>query len=264
MNSAAVRGARPGALLRTLATGRVRPPAEQLQTPTEGTAAEQAQAPASGAEGPAEGTRAAFPAPADAAGGRDAAERCEVCGEPVAPEHRHLLDLRARVLRCACRACAVLFGHQAAGGATYRLVPDRRLLLTGFTLDDPTWASLRIPVQTAFVFRDSAAGRAALFYPSPAGAVESPLDEPLWAGLVRDNPALEGLADDVEALLVNRTGDEHEHWIVPVDDCYALVGLLRTHWKGFAGGPEVWAELSEYFAALRRRSTSVPAARRPS
>ncbi|MEU8246659.1 DUF5947 family protein [Nonomuraea sp. NPDC048916] len=186
-------------------------------------------------------------------------ERCELCAEPVPPAHRHLLDLAARELRCACRACVVLFDTPAAGGQSYRLVSERRWSVDGFELDEPTWAGLRIPVQMAFMLKDSAAHRVALFYPSPAGAVESPLDELTWQGLAEANPVLGRLLPDVEALLVNRTGGAREHWIVPVVDCYTLVGLLRTHWKGLAGGTEVWAEITNFFTELRRRSTTVAA-----
>ena len=43
-------------------------------------------------------------------------------------------------------------------------------------------------------------------------------------------------------------------WIVPIDVCYALVGLIRTHWRGFTGGAEVWRELDKFFDGLDRRS----------
>ena len=36
-------------------------------------------------------------------------------------------------------------------------------------------------------------------------------------------------------------------WIVPIDVCYALVGLIRTHWRGFTGGADVWRELDTFF-----------------
>jgi hypothetical protein len=188
-----------------------------------------------------------------------AGEECRLCAAPVPAEHRHVLDLEARTLCCACRACAVLFSDPAAGGRRYRLVPDRRWHLRGFDLDDETWASLGIPVETAFVFEDSAAERPLLCYPSPGGAVEAPLDPKTWQRLRVANPVLRGLAPDVEALLVNRIGAARDHWLVPVDDCYALVGLLRTHWKGLAGGPEVWAEIRDFFAGLQRRARVVTA-----
>ncbi|MFG3436863.1 DUF5947 family protein [Nonomuraea sp. NPDC047897] len=200
----------------------------------------------------------AGPGTADAAG-----EACELCGAPAGAAHRHLLDLADRELRCACRACALLFDHAAAGGGRHRLVPDDRWFLKDFVLDDATWADLHIPVRMAFALRDSAAGRTALFYPSPAGPVESPLAEETWRRLEQDNPVLRGLAPDVEALLVNRTGAAREHWIVPVDDCYTLVGLLRTRWKGLAGGPDVWNDITGFFTELRRRSTTATSADHP-
>jgi len=186
--------------------------------------------------------------------GDEVAERCEMCAAPVVAGHRHLLDVAGRELRCACRACAVLF--DGAEGR-YRLVPDRRWLLEGFVLDEATWVGLDVPVRMAFLVRDSAAGRVVLLYPSPAGVVESALEEVVWERLAGANPVLGRLAADVEALLVNRTGAEGRYWIVPVDDCYTLVGLLRTRWKGLAGGPEVWREITRFFADLSRRSTTV-------
>ncbi|GLW99230.1 DUF5947 family protein [Microtetraspora sp. NBRC 16547] len=196
--------------------------------------------------------------------GRDVPERsvsgrCDLCGVPVADDHRHLIDLSSREIRCACRPCATLFDRAERGGQRYRAVPDRRWYLRGFALDDAAWDGLHIPVQMAFFFHDSSARRAVLHYPSLGGPVESPLARPTWARLEAANPVLGGLAPDVEALLVNRTGDARDHWIVPIDDCYALVGLIRTRWKGLAGGPDVWREIGGFFTALRGRSRTVDA-----
>jgi hypothetical protein len=185
--------------------------------------------------------------------------RCELCGAPVPMTHRHLLDLSARELRCACRACAPLFDQAAAGGRHYRLVPDRRWHLEDFHLDDVAWENLRIPVQMAFFFHDSAAERVVVFYPSPGGAVESDLDQATWIRLEGANPVLGRMVHDVEALLVDRTGDAHDHWLVPIDDCYALVGLIRTRWKGLAGGPDVWHEITRFFTDLHRQARPVAA-----
>jgi ferritin-like metal-binding protein YciE len=41
--------------------------------------------------------------------GDQAPEHCDLCAEPIAPTHRHLLDLESRRLLCACRACTILF-----------------------------------------------------------------------------------------------------------------------------------------------------------
>jgi DNA repair exonuclease SbcCD ATPase subunit len=37
-----------------------------------------------------------------------AQERCELCSEPIPPEHRHLLEVSTREIMCACRACSIL------------------------------------------------------------------------------------------------------------------------------------------------------------
>jgi Family of unknown function (DUF5947) len=179
-------------------------------------------------------------------------ERCELCGEPIPAEHRHLVDLRRRTLLCACRACTILFDQPAAGGGHYRLVPDRRLALDDFRLDDPAWASLAIPVDMAFFFRSTAAHRVVAFYPSPMGVTESALALEAWADLEEANPVLAELEPDVEALLVNRAGEAREHFIVPVDDCYRLAGLIRTQWRGLAGGTEVWEAIGHFFDELRQ------------
>jgi hypothetical protein len=195
---------------------------------------------------------------------REVPARCELCAAPIALSgHRHLLDLTARELRCACPVCALLFQQAAAGDRHYRLVPDRRWYLPDFALDEATWAALRIPVDMAFFFHVSTAQQVAAFYPSPAGAVESMLDLAAWAQLREANPVLGQLAPDVEALLVNRARGAHDHWLVPVEDCYTLVALIRTGWRGLAGGAEVWNDVARFFADLGTRATSVDARQGP-
>jgi hypothetical protein len=197
-----------------------------------------------------------------AAAAREAEEQCELCSEAIAPLHRHLLDLHSRRLLCACRACSILFDSPAAGSGHYRLVPAECRYLEGFELDDALWQSLRIPVDMAFFFESSAADRVAAFYPSPVGATESLLELPAWEELASRNPILRELAPDVEALLVNRARGAREHWVVPVDRCYELVGLIRSGWKGFGGGHEVWEQIGEFFDRLRREAVTVTTERR--
>lgn len=189
----------------------------------------------------------------------EALERCELCGNPIAAEHRHLLDLAKRELMCSCQACSVLFASDAASAGHYRLVGDRRLAIPDLELSDVAWAELRLPVEMAFFFHSSAAGRVQAFYPSPMGPTESLLGLEAWAALEADNPVLRTLAPDVEALLVNRVRGARGYWVVPIDDCYALVGLIRTRWRGFTGGAEVWQEIGRFFEELDRRAK--PAAR---
>jgi hypothetical protein len=183
-------------------------------------------------------------------------ERCDLCGEPLPEEHRHMVDVERQRILCACRACTVLFDRRGAGGRHFRLLPERRRLVTGFRLEDERWAAFGIPVGLAFFFRSSAAGRVVCFYPSPAGATESLLDLSAWEALAADNPVLASLEADVEALLLDRRGDDPAAYLVPIDDCYALVGLIRSRWRGFGGG-EAWAGIGGFFDGLRARSESV-------
>ena len=78
------------------------------------------------------------------------------------------------------------------------------------------------------------------------------------------NPILNEMESDVEGLLVNRLGYSRgsspaEYYLLPIDECYKLVGLIRMHWKGLSGGTEVWRELAEFFASLKARSLEVKA-----
>jgi hypothetical protein len=180
-------------------------------------------------------------------------ERCDLCGEPTPPGHRHLVDVETRRLLCACRACAILFDRPQAGGGHLRLLPTRRRRLEGFRLDDAAWASLRIPVEMAFFFHSTPAGRVVALYPSPMGATESLLELDAWSELEAANPLLRELEPDVEALLVSRARGMREHWRVPIDDAYELVGLIRSSWKGFGGGEEVWQGIERFFEDLPNR-----------
>jgi Family of unknown function (DUF5947) len=186
---------------------------------------------------------------------REAAlEHCELCGEPIPSEHRHLLDLRDRELLCSCRACSLLFADPAAGAGRYKLVSDRRLRLDGFAMSDAAWEELRLPVDIAFLFHSTPEGRVVAFYPSPMGPTESQLRLAAWEQLEATNPVLATMAPDVEALLVNRARGARRAWLVGIDECYALVGLIRTRWRGLTGGKEVWQAITEFFEDLDRRS----------
>jgi hypothetical protein len=182
-------------------------------------------------------------------------EHCELCGALIPAEHRHVLDLETREVLCSCRPCSVLMHRPAAGGGHWRLIPERRLRLGDFRLEDLTWEQLQIPVDMAFFFHNSAAGRVMAFYPSPMGATESHLELTAWTELEAGNPVLGTLEADVEALLVNRARGARRQWLVPIDDCYRLVAVIRTRWRGFTGGKEVWQEIDRFFADLDRVAT---------
>ena len=85
--------------------------------------------------------------------------------------------------------------------------------------------------------------------PEPDGGDRVAARLEAWRGLEAANPVLATLEPDVEALLVNRARGARRHWIVPIDECYELVGLIRTRWRGLTGGREVWQEID---ALLRR------------
>ena len=184
-------------------------------------------------------------------------EVCELCGEVIPPEHRHLLNVSSREIMCSCRACSILFYEEAASEGRYRLIPDRHLFLEDFEMSDAQWESLRIPVDMAFFFYSAPAERVVAFYPSPMGPTESLLKLGAWEELEETNPVLKGMERDVEALLVNRARGAREHFLVPMDKCYSLVGLIRMHWRGFSGGQEVWEEIRRFFEELRERSKTV-------
>lgn len=184
-------------------------------------------------------------------------ERCELCGKPLAEEHEHLLELEKRRLVCACLACAFLFdGHI---GQRYKRVPSRIRLLPDFELSEAQWESLLIPINMAFFYRDGRSEKVIAMYPSPAGATESQLALETWSQLAAENPQLSGMQSDVEALLVNRLGERHgfsqnQYWLLPIDRCFKLVGLVRMRWRGFSGGAELWEQLAAFFDALAGRA----------
>ena len=195
-------------------------------------------------------------ASAERSGGPSVApdERCELCGLPLPEDHRHLINVESARLMCACQACSTLFDGAAAGGGHFKLIPDRRLRLADLDLPDPVWERLRIPVDMAYFVGSSRDERVKAFYPSPMGPTESLLGLDAWAELAERNPALRSLGDDVEALLVDRARGASRGWIVPIEDCFVLVAVIRTRWRGFTGGAEVWEAIERFFTELDSRA----------
>jgi hypothetical protein len=180
---------------------------------------------------------------------RAAMERCELCSTELCEVHPHLLEPAARKVLCVCDACALLFcGGQ--NGLRYKRIPHRIRALSHFTVSDEQWESLMIPIQLAFFFRDSTSGRVVAMYPSPAGATESLLTLDAWEDIAAQDPLLQTMDSDVEALLVNRVGNPSHYFLVPIDECFRLVGIIRMHWKGLSGGVEVWREIQGFFQSL--------------
>ena len=188
---------------------------------------------------------------------RTPVERCEMCSRELAPEHEHLVEPASRKLICACEACAILFDGQS--GTKYKRVPRRVRFLADFQLTDAQWDGLMVPIDMAFFFKSTPHGKVVALYPSPAGPTESLLSLETWVDIEQANPILKTMEPDVSALLVNRVGHNRgsvaaEYYVVPIDECYKLVGLIRTHWRGLSGGTEVWREIGAFFAALKKRA----------
>jgi hypothetical protein len=186
---------------------------------------------------------------------KEAEERCELCSVLLAAEHQHLLKPKTRQITCACDGCVILFCGQE--GAHYLRVPRDIRRLPAFLMTDMQWEALMIPINLAFFYRDTGANRMLAMYPSPAGATESLLSLESWQEIVAQNKALETMEVDVEGFLVNRIGTSAEYFIVPIDACYRLVGLIRIHWRGLSGGTEVWKAIHEFFEDLRARGHDV-------
>lgn len=188
------------------------------------------------------------------------AERCEMCSLELAASHQHLLEPSSRKLMCACEACAILFSNQ--GQTKYKRVPRRIRFLADFRMTDSQWDGLMMPINMAFFFKSTPLGRVAALYPSPAGATESLLSFDTWDEIAHENPVLESMEADVEALLVNRIGHARgfsnpEYYLAPIDECFKLVGLIRSRWQGLSGGTEVWREIGQFFMELKARSPQV-------
>jgi hypothetical protein len=187
-------------------------------------------------------------------------ETCEMCSRELAASHQHLLEPVSRKLICACDACAILFSNQ--GQTKYKRVPRRVRFLGDFRMTDGQWDGLMMPINMAFFFKSTPQGRVIALYPSPAGATESLLSFDTWDEIELENPALQEMEADVEALLVNRIGhsrgfSEPEYYLAPIDECFKLVGLIRSRWQGLSGGTEVWREIGQFFGDLKAKSPRV-------
>ena len=211
-----------------------------------------------GPEGPGASEQVAGPGAELWGGGAGASpkvvEKCEFCAVEIPAAHGHVADLDHSSLLCACRACYLLFTHSQAGRGRYRAVPDRYLVDPARPMTVPEWEDLEIPVGLAFFLRGSDTGAVTGFYPSPAGATECRLDLAAWDRLVAAHPLLGAMAPDVEAVLISRTDDGVEHFLVPIDACYELAGRMRLHWRGFDGGAEARQSIADFLGQVRSQA----------
>jgi hypothetical protein len=178
-------------------------------------------------------------------------ERCAFCGTALKEDHRHLVDRKAMKFMCTCEMCLITLSESTK----YTPIPQRILPLPDFIMTDLLWSDFLIPVNMAFfVIRPNHHGAVA-YYPAATGATESQLRMDAWDQLVLQNPILHDLVPDLEALLINRLGDEAQYFIVPIDQCYKLIGKIRTTWQGIFGGTDVNKVIDDFFLHLQKSSS---------
>lgn len=181
----------------------------------------------------------------------EAEEYCELCQTPLPAEHRHMLQLTERRILCACEVCIA----ERSADAEFRPSGQRIVWIDDLKMADELWARLGIPIGLAFFTINGDTAETVAFYPSPAGSTECELDLDAWSELCEANPELE-LEPDAEAFIVNRMSDPPTYVIVPIDECYAMIGAIRVAWEGISGGPGVEAAIERFFERMRARVRS--------
>lgn len=184
------------------------------------------------------------------AGGDPETEYCDLCNIEIPPKHEHLLHLGDRRILCACATCWA----QRSADPELRPTGNRTVFLDGFTLPDEVWARLQVPIGLAFFMDSTSVEAVVAMYPSPAGATESELDLRAWQDLKDLNPVLESLEPDAEALVVNRISEPPQYAIIPIDQCYGLVGAIKANWEGISGGAVIEKAVPRFFEELRAKS----------
>jgi hypothetical protein len=177
-----------------------------------------------------------------------ATEKCDFCFQAVAPHHRHVIDISTRQFLCACDNCAAAL----EGNGRFRGLSPKTERLTHFRISDYEWEAMQLPIDIVFFFLSGEDLRPTAIYPSPAGGLESALSKEAWSTLIAANPSLADIEPYVEALLVNRIKSARDYYRVSIDRCYALVGVIRTRWRGLSGGADVWDDVRDFFDALNQ------------
>lgn len=180
-------------------------------------------------------------------------ERCGLCGAACEGRHAHLVEAATARVLCACPGCAAVFDHSSG---LFRKVPDRVVRLD-LGMAEADWTELGVPIGLAFLREHPAQGTVQAFYPSPLGSVESAVAPETWEALAVRSPELRSMEAGVEALLIRRVGGTREAFIAPIDECHALIGLIRREWRGFSGGDGVYPAVEKFFAELRARAGGV-------
>ena len=171
-----------------------------------------------------------------------------MCSTEIADRHGHVADLEGHRLLCTCRACFLLFTGSGAGAGRFLAVPEDVRKVADVAISEGQWAALQIPVDLAFFLRQTGAENVGAYYPGPGGATESLLDLASWAEVLDANPVLAQAEPDIRAILLRRSTGGYACYLVPVDRCYELVGIVRQSWVGFHGGADVWSRVEAFFA----------------
>jgi hypothetical protein len=182
---------------------------------------------------------------------RPVGDLCSLCGASFEARHPHVLEAATARVLCVCRGCAGVFDHSSG---KFRRIPERVVLLSELALSDALWNAFGIPIGLAFFVKNSAGAKIQAFYPSPLGSVESSVPAEAWDGLLSGNPGLQSMEADVEALLIRNVQGRRECFIAPLDECHALIGLIRREWRGISGGDEVGPAVDRFFEDLRTKS----------
>jgi hypothetical protein len=52
-------------------------------------------------------------------------------------------------------------------------------------------------------------------------------------------------------------GNIRAYYLVSIDRCYELVGLIRSGWRGLSGGTEVWRTIDGFFKDVESKAKQV-------
>ena len=175
-----------------------------------------------------------------------------MCSTEIADRHGHVADLEAHRLLCTCRACFLLFTGSGAGAGRFLAVPEDVRKVADVAISEGQWAALQIPVDLAFFLRQSGAENVGAYYPGPGARPSRSWTWPAGPRSSTRTPFWRRRNRDVRAILLRRSTSGYACYLVPVDRCYELVGIVRQSWVGFHGGAEVWARVEGFFAGAGR------------
>ena len=192
-------------------------------------------------------------------------ERCDLCGLEIGPDHDHLIDPAERRLVCACGACAVLFSAQA--GTKFKRVPQD-VTRTRRADDQRLRSGRRSGCRSIWRSSTTARRRDGWW---PATPVRRARRSPCWSSRpgrkssasIPSSPACSPTSRRCWSTACAAARTRTACFLVPIDQCFRLVGIIRMQWKGFTGGTAVWEEIDGFFAELarwraRRGQGSVP------